>query len=402
MTSHVHSGETRRGPLAGCLVVAIEHSVAGPLCTRILLEMGAEVIKIERPPHGDFSRRWDTNARGEGAQFWWLNRGKRSVVLDLKSVDGRAELDRLLGRADAFVQNLSPASAARLGVGKSDLERFPGLVSCHISGYGADGPFQSRKAYDMLIQAESGVMSLTGTPERPMRVGVSIADVATGIYSAVTVLGGLLEQQRDGTGTAADVAMFDVASEFLGPMLISYLNSDITYTRAPDQHHAIAPYGVFRCAGGRQVLIAVEHDDEWKRFCRVVIERPDMGDDPAFATNLLRVAGREKLLERIEEVTTHLDLDLLVERLETAELAYATLNGVDGVANHAVMRHRGGVKTSPNGDAEDVSHVVGLVQRVFGGADGTRTRPPGLGEDTQAVLDLLASTAMAENAPESR
>ena len=382
----------RKGPLSGRLVVAIEHSVAGPLCTRILRELGADVIKIERPPHGDFSRQWDSNAKGEGAQFWWLNRGKQSIVLDLKSNHGREVLHQLLARADAFVQNLSPGSAARLGVGKTDLERWPNLVSCHISGYGFDGPLEARKAYDMLIQAESGVMSLTGTPDQPTRVGVSIADVATGIYGAVAVLGGLLGRQQDGVGAAIDIAMFDVATEFLGPMLVSYLNTGIEYTRSPDQHHAIAPYGVFRCSNG-QVLIAIEHDDEWVRFCHTVIEQPKLAEDPAYATNLLRLVARDELIAHIEKVTCELERGVVVQRLEAAQLAYAMLNGVDGVANHPVAEHRGAIGLSRNSSGDEVQHVVGLIHRAFGGADGARTRPPNLGEDTQAVLDLLSGPA---------
>ena len=373
-------------------MVAIEHSVAGPLCTRILHELGAEVIKIERPPSGDFSRRWDSNVRGEGAQFWWLNRGKKSALLDLKSPEGRDALGQLLARADVFVQNLSPASARRLGVDKEGLELYPALVSCHISGYGADGPYAGRKAYDMLIQAEAGVMSLTGTPEQPMRVGVSIADVATGIYSAVTVLGALLGREETGTGAALDVAMFDVAAEFLGPMLVSFLNSGVEYTRAPDQHHAIAPYGVFPCADER-VLLAVEHDDEWLRFCADVIERPDLGADPAYSTNPQRVAAREVLTPTITSILGTLDRSVVIERLERAGIAYAALNDSAGVSAHPVTQFRGLVSDTSNESGESVRHVVGMVERLFGGAEGARLRPPMLGEDTRDILDFLAQAA---------
>ncbi len=392
MTSNALDPAARRGPLGGRLVVAIEHSVAGPLCTRILHELGAEVIKIERPPHGDFSRRWDSNVQGEGAQFWWLNRGKKSALLDLKSPEGRQTLERLLERADVFVQNLSPASAQRLGIDKKGLERYPALVSCHISGYGADGPYAGRKAYDMLIQAEAGVMSLTGTLEQPMRVGVSIADVATGIYSAVTILGSLLGREKSGTGAALDIAMFDVAAEFLGPMLTSYLNSGVTYTRAPDQHHAIAPYGVFACADER-VLLAVEHDDEWLRFCADVIERPDLGADPAYSTNPQRIAAREILAPAIMSILSTLDRSVVIERLERAGIAYAALNDSAGVSAHPVTKFRGIVSETPDEAGETVHHMVGMVERLFDGARGSRHRPPRLGEDTQAVLDFLTQAA---------
>jgi itaconate CoA-transferase len=398
LLTNAPEAQARRGPLAGRLVVAIEHSVAGPLCTRLLHEMGATVVKIERPPHGDFSRHWDSNAHGEGAQFWWLNRGKQSVVLDLKSVEGRSALDQLLGHADVFVQNLSPASAARLGVDKAGMERFPSLVSCHISGYGADGPYSGRKAYDMLIQAEAGVMSLTGTPDQPMRVGVSIADVATGIYGAVTVLGALLDRAQGAGGAALDVAMFDVATEFLGPMLISFLNSQVEYTRAPDQHHAIAPYGLFPCADGKRVLLAVEQEGEWVRFCADVIQRPELAADPRFATNLQRVDAREALIPIISGVTSSLERRVVVERLERAGIAYAVLNDASGVAAHPVTDFRDMVRQSANHAGEPVHHLVGIIERLFDGADGARSRPPVLGEDTQTVLDSLARAAtVSEN-----
>jgi itaconate CoA-transferase len=378
-------------PLSGVRVVAVEHSVAAPLCTRILAELGADVIKIERPPGGDFSRHWDGYAGGEGAQFWWLNRHKRSVVLDLKSEEGRGALHELLGRADVFVQNLAPASAERLGLGPEQLEsRYPDVISCHLSGYGSTGATRDRKAYDMLIQAEAGVMSLTGTPDRPMRVGVSIADVSAGLYSALSILAALLEKRQTGRVRTLDVAMFDVVLEFLGPMLVSFLNAGKIFERTPDQHHAIAPYGVFTAGDGMRVLIAVEQDSEWERFCVDVLEAPELAADPRLATNQGRLAHRDEIRDAVQERFAQRDLDDLVRALEEAGVAYGRLNDVGAVATHDVVRDRGVLAETEAAEAA-VRHPVGLIQRLFETHPTERLRPPALGEDTQSVLAELST-----------
>lgn len=373
-------------PLAGIRVVAIEHSVAGPLSTRILGELGAEVIKIERPGSGDFARHWDQNVAGESAQFWWLNTEKKSVALDLKSDAGRAALADLLADTDVLVQNLAPASASRLGLGADNLaEMYPRLINCQISGYGADGPDVQRKAYDMLIQAESGIMSITGTADQPMRVGVSISDVSTGLYAAILVLGALHERERSGRGRFLDLAMLDASIEFVGPMLLSYANAGVLYPRIPDRHHAISPYGVFECSDNERVLIAVEQDSEWQRFCLEVLGDPDLYSDERYASNVRRVEHGEQLASQI---ATHLKTRSSAEvlgSLAEAGLAYAKINTVGDVYAHPVVAHRGIIDTALNAEGKTVHRHVGLVTRAFGLEPDGIARPPRLGEHTEEL-----------------
>jgi itaconate CoA-transferase len=375
--------------LDGMLVVGLEHSVAGPLCTRILGDLGAEVIKLERLPAGDFSRHWDENANGEGAQFWWLNRGKRSVAIDLRTPAGREVLNRLLSRADVLVQNMSPGAASRLGLDSEDLgERYPRLVHCHISGYGSTGPLRDRRAYDMLVQAEAGLMSLTGTPEQPMRTGVSLCDVGTGMYASSLVLGALVERNADGRGRRIDLAMFDTALEFLGPMLVSYANAGVRYPRMPDRHPAIAPYGVFRCADGADVLIAIEQNHEWRLLCEHVLGDMTLADDERFVTNTARIAHRDAVDDLVEAAIGRLTLAQATAALDRLELAYGVVNDVGGVAGHAVTAARGMLEDIDNGAGGTVKSLIGIGERTVGRRKG-RARPPRLGEDTADVLREL-------------
>jgi itaconate CoA-transferase len=387
------------GPLAGVRVVAVEHSVAGPLATRVFGELGADVIKIERPGSGDFSRHWDGNVHGEGAQFWWLNRFKRSIALDVKSPDGRATLDALLAQADVLLHNLAPPSAARLGLDREAIARArPHLINCQISGYGADGPAMTRKAYDMLVQAETGVMSLTGTPEQPMRVGVSISDVSTGIYAALLVLAALLERRQTGVGRHLDVAMIDVTAEFMGPMLTSFLNAGVVYPRIPDAHHAIAPYGIFACADDERILIAIEQDAEWQRLCHDVLGDPCLAGEARYATNVGRLEHRVELASMLRERFATRTADDVVAALDAAGLAYARVNDVAVVADHDVLAHRRAFADSATANGTSVRRVAGIAERLFERPRPARDRPPGLGEDTDSVLDGLAATALAEEA----
>ena len=361
----------------------MEHSVAGPLATRILGELGAEVIKVERPGTGDFARHWDGNVGGESAQFWWLNRFKKSVELDVKSPAGREALEGLLGEADVLLHNLAPPSASRLGLDQETTSRrFPRLLNCQISGYGADGPESARKAYDMLIQAEAGVMSLTGTPDRPMRVGVSISDVSSGLYAAVLVLAGIRERDRTGHARYIDVALIDSTLECLGPMLTSYLTSAVVYPRLPDQHHAIAPYGVFACADDNRVLIAIEQDGEWQRFCEDVIEDRSLASDERYLTNVGRLENREELAYEIALRLAAMPIELVVDKLSASGLAYARVNDVEHVADHPVVAHRQIVAQGHNAQGEPVAHLRGLAERVFARPAPDRDRPPLLGEDS--------------------
>jgi itaconate CoA-transferase len=379
-----------RGPLDGLLVVGLEHSVAGPLCTRILGDMGATVIKIERPPRGDFARHWDDNVDGECSQFWWLNRRKSSFGADLKTDEGRRAFDALLERADVLVSNQSPGATERLGLTRETLrERFPTLVTCSISGYGATGPFRDRKAYDMLVQAEAGVMSLTGSPEQPTRVGVSITDVGTGIYAAALILGALFGRRRENRGAYLDVAMFDATVEFAGPMLVSFLNRGLIYPRFPDRHHAISPYGIFRCLDGGRLLVAVQNDLEWRVFADRVIGRPELADDARYATSVARLENRREVDEFAAGGLARLERDEAMRLLDEIRIAYGSVNDMGEVAEHPVTLGRsmiGGVETLGGGTART---LVGIGERVFGTRSDQRDRPPAVGEDTEAVLELL-------------
>jgi len=375
------------GPLSGIKVLAIEHSVAGPLATRVFGELGADVIKIERPGSGDFARHWDHNVAGDGAQFWWLNRFKQSVELDMKSERGSEILRGLMGEADVLVHNLAPLSAARLGLdGPTVAAAFPRLINCQISGYGASGPGVARKAYDMLIQAEAGVMSLTGTADQPMRVGVSISDVSTGLYSALLVLAALIEREKTGRGRHLDVGMLDVTLEFFGPMMTSYLNAGSVYPRIPDHHHAIAPYGVFTCSDQERILIAIEQDGEWHRLCEQVLHDPDLSADERYRSNHDRLAHREELRDTLARRFESTSSTEMAAALEAAGLAYARVNDVAAVTDHDVVADREIIVDGETMAGRPVRHLRGIAERAFDRPLPERDRPPALGEDTDAVL----------------
>jgi len=364
------------GPLGGLHVVGVEHSVAGPLCTRVLGELGARVTKVERAGAGDFARHWDAHADGEGAQFLWLNRGKDGLALDLRDREDRLRLDELLAGADVLVYNMSPAAAARLGFEAAALARTHSrLIACQISGYGASGAWSDRKAYDMLVQAEAGLMSLTGERERPARAGVSVCDVSTGIYAALLVLAAVRERDRTGRGRHLDVAMLDCALEFVAPMLTSFLNAGVSFERSARHHHAIAPYGVFRCATGLELVIAVEHDGEWLRFAHDVLELPELAADPRFATNALRLEHRTELHDAVESALLRLDRDALCGRLDRAGIAYAALNSIADLAAHPLLSERGLLVESPSAGGGTVASFGGVAARAFGRSLAGRVPP---------------------------
>ena len=384
-------------PLFGVRVIAVEHSVAGPLSTRILSDLGAEVVKIERVTSGgDFARHWDSNAKGEGAQFWWLNRRKRSIALDLNDPGERGVVDQLLRVADVLVYNMSPAAARRARLDADALAAdHPHLIACQISGYGATSDSAAhRKAYDMLIQAEAGIMSLTGTAEEICRVGVSICDVSSGIYAALLILAALRRRDQVGEGTHIDVAMFDVALEFLGPMLVSNLNSDVEYQRSAGRHHAIAPYGVFGCGDGSAILLSIEQDAEWRAFCAEALGEGGLGDDPRFATNADRIRNRAEVDAIVEGYLSGVSRDGFVRLCDEHGFAYGVVNGVADVADHPVGGERGIVVEAEAGNGETVMSVVGLAERAFPnpGRQG-RVRPPGLDEDRDEILALTSEEA---------
>ncbi len=378
------------GPLDGLVVVALEQAVAAPFATRQLADAGARVIKIERVGEGDFARHYD-DAMGPGYSSWflWLNRGKESVELDVKSDEGRAVLAELIGRADVLVQNLVPGALERLGLGIAELRaRHPRLVTCSVTGYGPDGPYRDRRAYDLLIQSEAGLVSLTGTPELQVKAGVSVADIAGGMYAYSGVLLALLQRGITGQGAHVEVSLFDALLEWLGHQVTLTRQLHRLPRRAGARHATIAPYGPFPCATGGDVVIAVQNTKEWQALC-AVLGAPDLADEERFATNEGRVSNGAELDERIGALTRRLDADELVGRLETAGLAWGKVNDLFAVLDHPqlIARHRWADVDTPNGTFQALRPPVDVE-----GIDIEMGRVPRLGEHTAAVLDWLRET----------
>ncbi|MFD1734372.1 CaiB/BaiF CoA transferase family protein [Deinococcus malanensis] len=287
-------------PLEGLRVITLEQAVAGPFCSRQLADLGADVIKIERPGEGDLARGYDGALDGVSAYFAWLNRGKRSVVLDLKSPEGVTALEALLAGADVFVHNLLPGAVERLGFGWDTVrERFPRLIWVSISGYGLSGSYAHKKAYDMLIQAEAGVVSLTGSADEPAKVGISVADIASGLYAHSSILAALLTRGRTGQGDRIEISMFEALTEWMMPPMYSLIGLGRAPGRAGLRHNMIVPYGAYRCADG-QVMFAVQNEREWVKFCAGVLEQPDLASDERYATNQARLTHRQALEGTIE------------------------------------------------------------------------------------------------------
>ena len=324
-------------PLDGVLVVSIEQAVAAPTCTCRLADAGARVIKIERP-EGDFARYYDKVANGESAYFVWLNRGKESAVLDLGKPADKAMLEAMLAKADVFVQNLKPGAIAKLGFAVERLRRdHPRLIVCSISGYGETGPYAARKAYDLLIQAESGLASVTGGPEAPARVGVSVVDVAAGLNAYQAVLEALIARGRSGQGAALSVSMFDAMAEWMTVPLLQQEGGQRP-RRLGLAHPSIAPYGVFRTRDGVDVLISIQNDREWRVLAEKVLGDKALAADPAFATNVDRVNRRAETDARVTAVFAAVDVDPLTERLAAADIAFARVTDMAALGRHPHLR----------------------------------------------------------------
>jgi crotonobetainyl-CoA:carnitine CoA-transferase CaiB-like acyl-CoA transferase len=327
-------------PLKGLVVVAIEQAVAGPFCTARLADAGARVIKIERP-EGDFARGYDDVAKGGSSYFVWLNRGKESLVLDLACAEDRATLAELIAGADILVQNLKPGALARLGFAIELLrERHPRLITCSITGYGDDGPLASRKAYDLLIQAESGLASLTGGPDGPARVGISVVDIATGATAHAALLEALIARGRTGQGADIHVSMFDVMADWLTVPLL-HEEAGRSPKRIGLAHPSIAPYGVFSSVDGHPVLISIQSDREWAVFCQKVLGRPEFAEDARFATNLVRVRNRAETDALVRETFAGIGRDVLVAILTKADIAFAEVNDMAALSRHPHLRRIG-------------------------------------------------------------
>ncbi len=373
-------------PLDGLRVVALEHAVAGPLCTRHLADLGADVVKLERPGGGDFARGYDTFVRGQSSFFVWLNRGKRSLTLDVKRPDGQAVLHRLIRTADVLVQNLAPGAAARLGASHAALAPAqPRLVVCDISGYGESGPYSRKKAYDLLIQAEAGVISVTGTPETPARVGVSIADIATGMYAQAGVLAALLRRERTGQGANVKVAMLDALAEWMMPPLYRAGYAGTITPRAPTSHPLLAPYGAHRTGDG-QVVLGLQNEREWACFCTEVLGRPELTTDPRFAGNAARCAHRAELTALIEASFAGKTTREVVATLDRAGIANGRVNAAPEVWAHAQLEARDRWREigTPGGPVRAM-----LPPFTFTDVEAAMGEVPALGQHTDEVLGEL-------------
>ena len=364
-------------PLSGLLVVSIDQAVAAPLCTCRLADAGARVIKVERP-EGDFARGYDHIVHGESAHFVWLNRGKESVVLDLGKADDKAVLEALLAKADVFVQNLKPGALAKLGFAVSRLRKdYPRLICCSISGYGESGPYAQRKAYDLLVQAESGLASVTGGPEGPARVGVSVVDIAAGMNAYESILEALLARERTGDGAEISVSMFDAMAEW---MTIPLLNEEggNPFKRAGLAHPTISPYGVFKTRDGADILIAIQNDREWRVLADKVLGNAALGGDPKFAIVPKRFANRAETDAHVAKAFATIDVAPLMQKLEAADIAFARVNDTALLGKHPHLRRV--TYASPSGPVSLPAPASrrGGEQRRYGAV-------PALGEHTEKV-----------------
>ncbi|MBF4476673.1 CaiB/BaiF CoA transferase family protein [Rhodococcus rhodochrous] len=374
-------------PLSGVTVVAMEQAVAVPFATRQLADLGARVIKIERPESGDFARGYDDKVRGLSSAFVWLNRGKESIELDIKSSAGKRALAALLERADVFLHNISPSAARRQGVDSQTLAAaYPNLICGSVSGYGSTGPLAEVKAYDLLIQGETGLMSLNGDEENFAKVGISVADIAAGMYTFSGVLAAIHHRSRTGEALPVDVSLFDSLTEWLSYPMYYTQYGGVPPRRMGTSHATIAPYGGFTTADGQRVLLAVQNDREWKRFCRDVLERSELSDNPRFNSHSSRVDHREELDSIVAERISKLDLATVEKRLESAEVAFARMNTIDQLHHHEQLRGRGRWVTTDS----EVGPLNTLLPPWFPpGALPEFGRIPTLGEHTDEVLAWL-------------
>ncbi|WP_291917530.1 CaiB/BaiF CoA-transferase family protein [Limnohabitans sp.] len=374
-------------PLDGITVVSLEHAIAAPFCTRQLADLGARVIKIERPGAGDFARAYDTRVSGQSSHFVWTNRSKESLTLDLKNPDAMAVLSSLLQSADVLVQNLAPGAAARMGLSFEALSpKHPKLIVCDISGYGEDGPYRDKKAYDLLIQSEAGMLSITGTPEDPSKTGNSIADIAAGMYAYTNILSALLLRGKTGQGSHIDVSMLEALSEWMGYPLYYAYDGATPPPRSAASHASIYPYGPFVAGDGGTVMLGLQNEREWKVFCEVVLGDAALANDPRFCTNALRNENRALLKQLIVGVFARMTTPEVEARLDQAQIANARMNDMAGVWAHPQLkaRERWHKVGSPAGDIPALL-PPGRNNRY----DYRMDAVPAVGEHTEAILREL-------------
>jgi itaconate CoA-transferase len=374
-------------PLDGITVVAIEHAIAAPFCTRQLADLGARVIKVERPGTGDFARQYDARVNGMASHFVWTNRSKESIALDIKNPQARSVLGDLVARADILVQNLAPGAADRLGLGYEDLKGVhPRLIVCDISGYGNSGPYADKKAYDLLIQSESGFLSVTGTADEPCKAGISIADISAGMYAYSSILAALLQRERTGRGTHIDVSLFETSVEWMSfPLYYAYQGA-APPPRTAAAHATIYPYGPFTAGDGRQVMLGLQNEREWVIFCEQVLRAPQLAQQPEFASNAGRAASRSRLESIIVQAFATLDASEVVARLDAAGIANARINTVADVWAHPQLaaRRRWSEVDTPGGRVPSLKPPA-----MLDGIEARMDPVPALGAHTTSILREL-------------
>lgn len=378
-------------PLAGIVVVTLEQAVSAPLCTRHLADLGATVLKVEQPGGGDLARHYDANMSGQSTYFVWANRGKQSVALDLKDPEQRALFDSLVAGADVFVQNLSPAAAGRAGVLARQLHAaHPALIACDVSGYGLDGPRTDDKAYDLAIQAEAGVIQLTGSPDGPAKVGISVADISAAMYALSSILAAVVRRERTGEGGAIEISMLETLVEWASPQIYTAANTGRSPARSSRRHPMIAPYGTFELADGRTVLIAIQAQHEWVAFATEVLGRSELATDPRFATNPDRARHVDALEAEIRAAFASVAADEVVRRLTSARIAHSWVRDPLSVWAHEQLaaRDRYVDVDTPTGSAR-------TFRPPFNLSDAPPATPtvPSVGEHDPAVIERLLTRA---------
>ena len=380
-------------PLSSITVVSLEQAVAAPFATRQLADLGARVVKVERPEVGDFARGYDRTVKGLASHFVWLNRSKESLTLDLKQDGAKEILNRLIESADVFVQNLAPGATGRLGFGAQTLrERHPSLIVCDVSGYGSSGPYRDKKAYDLLVQCEAGVVSITGTPDTPSKVGVSIADIACGMYAYSGILAALFRRERTGEGAAIEVSLFEALAEWMGFPAYFTMYGGKEPPRTGASHAAIAPYGPFECGDGEVIFLGIQNEREWERFCEAVLEQPALANDERFASNSERVENGDDLHQEIEAILEELSSQEAIERLDDAKIANARMRTVSDFLDHPQLEARGRWREvgSPVGPLRAL-----LPPAAMDGAEPVMAPIPTVGEHTDKLLAELGYGADA-------
>uniref|UniRef100_UPI003D8DA6CE CaiB/BaiF CoA transferase family protein n=1 Tax=Gordonia sp. B7-2 TaxID=3420932 RepID=UPI003D8DA6CE len=374
-------------PLHGITVLSLEHAVAAPFATRQLADLGARVIKVERTGSGDFARQYDESVNGLASYFVWLNRSKESIALDVKSEAGQAFLHELAAQADVIVQNLGPGAAKRLGLGAEEIRaQDPRKIVLSITGWGSTGPWADRKAYDLLVQCETGLVSLTGTPDEVAKAGVSVADIAAGMYGFSSVLAALFHRERTGDGATLEVSLFEALAEWIGQPMHFTAGSGRQPGRFGAQHATIAPYGPFTAADDHVVLLAIQNEPEWQRLCTIVFDDADLALDPRFTSNSLRVANRDALNHVVANHFSDLSTDTLAERLTTARIAFAGVNTVEEFIAHPVLEGRDRWRNV----STESGKVRALLPPISIGSDEARMDPvPALGEHSVALAHEL-------------